>query len=126
MPSLVNYPSRVESYSFITVSEACDVFQFDYENGGEKHQVGEGNFIDDLEFIEYRGAVPGNLPNYCIVGQYFNDESTIYVQDSFIFFMLRYDEEGNYQAVYYYLLGDVDFYTLIDRSLWRDGEAGTQ
>ena len=121
MPSAADYSNAVKSYSFITISGNCDIFEFDYSNGGEAHQVGEGTFLADLEFVAYHGAVPENLPTHYIIGEYFEKEYKIYVQDISLFFMWSGNGYGDSQITYYKVLDGVDLYALIQQSLWRDG-----
>ena len=118
MPNLADYSTAIKSYSFVTVSGNCDIFEFFYENDGEARQVGEGTFLADLEFVEYHGAVPENLPTHYILGEYFADEYRIYVQSSSLFFMWSGNGYGESQVTYYQVLGGVDLYTLIQQSLW--------
>ncbi|MBQ7913421.1 MAG: hypothetical protein IJ308_06760 [Clostridia bacterium] len=121
MPSVAECTNAATSYSFITISGNCDIFELDYENGGEAHQVGEGNFLADLEFAEYHGAVPENLPPYYILGEYFEQEYKIYVQDNSLFFMWSGNGYGDSQVTYYQVLNGMDLFALIRQSLWVDG-----
>lgn len=134
MPTLTDYSTAVKSYSFITVSGNCDIFEIDYENGGQTvQQVGEGTFLADLEFVEYHGDLPEDGPIYIIPedkpvyfifafyyiqGEYFEDEFRIYVQDKSLFYMWNRNGYGNGPVTYYQVLGDVDLLALIQDSLW--------
>ena len=129
MPTLTAYSTAAQSYSFITVSGNCDIFEIDYENGGQTvQQVGEGTFLADLEFVEYHSDVPDYEPVhkpvyfifafYYIQGEYFEDEYRIYVQDNSLFYMWNRNGYGNGPVTYYQVLGDVDLLALIQDSLW--------
>ena len=136
MPTLTAYSTAVKSYSFVTVSGNCDIFEIDYENGGQTvQQVGEGTFLADLEFVEYHGDVlDGDVPDYepvhkpvyfifafyYIQGEYFEDEFRIYVQDKSLFYMWNRNGYGNGPVTYYQVLGDVDLLALIQDSLWEN------
>lgn len=128
LPKLEDVEGRTESYSFITATENCGIYSVkdDRQWGGvgylPSYQVGVGTFLKDLEFVEYHGAVPENEPYYCILGEYFETEYAIYVQDGSLFFMWSGNGYGDTQVTYYKLLGGVDLFTLIEQSLWGDSE----
>ena len=127
MPSVADYPSHAESYSIITATESCGIYTVKAEEtkwGTYEYvpdvQVGEGEFLGGLNFIEYHGAVPENEPNYCIIGEYFGDRAGIYVIDSRLFFITLGNGYGDTIRVYYEVLNYFDLYMLIEQFLWTD------